>query len=210
MKIAVVGAGRVGQAIAGSWARLGHSVTFGVRHPHDEKTHQLLASIGQGTRAAPVHDAAKAADVVVLAVPFGAAEEAIGACKGLKGKILVDCTNPLLPERAGLSIGHDRSAGEAIAGWAPQARVVKALNMTGAKNMANPKYPEAALSMLVCGDDADAKRVVAGLVGELGFDVVDAGPIEASRLLEPLAMLWINLAFKLGNGQDIGFRLLRR
>jgi 8-hydroxy-5-deazaflavin:NADPH oxidoreductase len=210
MKIAIIGAGRVGQAAAARWAGRGHNIRFGVRHPDNPKIREALTAIGEGVTATRIEEATRDAEVVVLAVPFGAAEQIIRDNDGFKGKILVDCTNPLLPDRAGLSIGHDRSGGETIAGWAPRARVVKALSTTGTANMRNPNYPEGALSMLICGNDAEAKRVVFAIVADLGFDVVDAGPIEASRLLEPVAMLWINLAFKLGNGPDIGFRLLRR
>lgn len=109
-----------------------------------------------------------------------------------------------------MTIGHTTSAGEAVAGWARGARVVKALNSTGAGNMTDPRYGGERASMFLCGDDGPAKATVSELVRGLGFDVVDAGPLRNARLLEPLAMLWITLAYGLGNGPNIAFRLLRR
>ncbi len=76
--------------------------------------------------------------------------------------------------------------------------------------MTDPRYGSESASMFVAGDDAGAKAIVTRLVGELGFDVVDVGPLASARLLEPLAMLWISLAYKLGNGPNIAFKLLRR
>ena len=88
--------------------------------------------------------------------------------------------------------------------------MVKAFNMTGSGNMARPGYEEGALSMFLCGDDAEAKGIVGALAAELGFEVVDAGPLTSARYLEPLAMLWIHLAYGMQMGPDIGFRLMRR
>jgi predicted dinucleotide-binding enzyme len=97
-----------------------------------------------------------------------------------------------------------------VAGWARGARVVKALNSTAAGSMLDPRYGPDRATMFVCGDDAAAKATVSDLVGALGFEVVDAGPLRNARLLEPLAMLWITLAYPLGHGPHIAFRLLRR
>ncbi len=76
--------------------------------------------------------------------------------------------------------------------------------------MLNPRYGNESLSMFVCGDDADAKKLVTGLVAELGFEPVDAGGLTQARYLEPLAMLWISMAYRYGNGPNFGFRVVRR
>ncbi len=107
-------------------------------------------------------------------------------------------------------VGHTTSAGEQVAAWAAGAHVVKAFNSTGAGNMAAPDYGGQKPTMLICGDDAAAKQVVTRLAEELGFEAVDAGPITAARYLEPLAMLWITLAYVRGFGPDIAFKLLKR
>jgi hypothetical protein len=124
--------------------------------------------------------------------------------RNLAGKVVIDCTNPLAPDLGGLTIGHLDSAGEAVGRWAMGAKVIKALNTTGSGTMLNPRYGSESLSMFVCGDDADAKKLVTGLVAELGFEPVDAGELTQARYLEPLAMLWISMAYKYGNGPNFG------
>lgn len=146
---------------------------------------------------------------MLLATPWGAAQDALRAAGDLKGKILVDATNPLKPDFSGLALGHTTSAGEEVARWAPGARVVKAFNTIGAQHMTDPRIAGQRPSMFVCGDDPAAKQTVAGLAEALGFEPVDAGPLTQARLLEPLAMLWISLAYAHGLGTNIGFRLLR-
>lgn len=210
MRIGIIGTGNVGSALGKRWADAGHEVMFGVRDPGDAKVKALVAALGLPARAGSVTEAAAFGEVVVLATPFAAAEAAIRQAGSLNGKVLIDCTNPLTPDLTGLTVGHTTSAGEAVAGWAKSAKVVKTLNTTGAGNMTDPRYGGERASMFLCGEDAAAKGTAAELVGELGFDVVDAGPLSAARLLEPLAMLWITLAYSLGNGPNIAFRLMRR
>jgi hypothetical protein len=210
MKIAIIGIGNVGSALGRRWAAARHDVVFGVRDPAGSKAQSVVREAGPPTRAATVDAAAAFGDVVVLATPFDATEDAIRQAGGLAGKIVVDCTNPLRSDLSGLSVGHTTSAGETVARWAPQARVVKALNTTGAGNMLDPRYPDGTAAMFVCGDDLAAKATVSELVAALGFDVVDAGPLTQARLLEPLAMLWISLAYRQQLGPGIAFRLMRR
>ena len=123
---------------------------------------------------------------------------------------MIDATNPLRPDLSGLVLGHNTSAGEEVARWAEGAKVVKAFNTTGAQNMANPKFGGQRASMFICGDDAAAKKAVATLAEALGFEPVDAGPLAQARLLEPLAMFWISMAYAHGHGPNIAFKLLRR
>jgi 8-hydroxy-5-deazaflavin:NADPH oxidoreductase len=210
MRIAVIGAGNVGGTLGKGWANKGHEVTWGVRDPGDEKIQRLLNDTKGKARVANVAAAVKDTEVAVLTVPYNAAQEAIRSAGDLSGKILLDCTNPVLPDLSGLTIGHTTSAAEQVAAAAPQAKVVKIFNTTGSNNMANPRYPAGALTMLYCGDDAEAKKKAATLASDLGFEPVDAGALAVARLLEPLAMLWITLAFKQGMGVDFGFRLARR
>jgi predicted dinucleotide-binding enzyme len=128
----------------------------------------------------------------------------------MSAKILVDCTNPLLSGTSSLAVGHTTSAAEQIAGWAEGASVVKTFNSTGSVNMVDPRYGSQPASMFLCGDDSKAKSVVARLGEEIGFEMIDAGPLANARLLEPLAMLWISLAYRQGLGPNIAFKLLRR
>ncbi|HEV2616074.1 MAG TPA: NADPH-dependent F420 reductase [Candidatus Acidoferrales bacterium] len=210
MNIAIFGAGNVGSALGKGWAAKGHSVYFGVPEPQSEKMRALVKSVGANARAGSVKDAATNADVIVLATPWPATHDAILAAGKLDGKIVIDCTNPLKPDLSGLVLGQTTSAAEQVAQWAPGARVVKAFNTTGAGNMANPRYDGKEITMCIAGDDAQAKSTVMQLARDLGFDPVDAGPLQNARLLEPFAMLWIYLAVKQGLGSDIAFQLLRR
>ena len=210
MQIAIIGTGNVGAALGQRWVAAGHDILFGVRQPGAAKVAAVVKKAGARARAVAVREAAAGAPVVVLAVPFDAVEQAIAECGNLTGKIVIDCNNPLLPDLSGLTVGHTDSCGERVARWAKGARVVKALNTTGSGNMLDPRYDHEALSMFVCGDDADAKKVVAGLVAELGFEPVDAWPLTQARYLEPLAMLWISMAYGLGQGPNFGFRVVRR
>jgi NADPH-dependent F420 reductase len=214
MKIAVIGAGNVGGTLGKRWAKAGHEVTFGARDPAEAKVVALVRESGPNTKAAQVSEAARQAAVVVLSVPWDNVQEALTAAGDLRGRILIDATNPvpLTPEglRQGLVIGHTTSAAEEIARWTPGARVVKAFNTTGWPNMADPVYGSQGLSMMLCGDDAEAKKVAADLARQLGFEPVDVGPLRSARYLEAMAMLWIDMALLQGFGTNFGFQVVKR
>lgn len=210
MKIGIIGSGTVGSVVGPRWASKGHSIIYGSRDPAGDKMTALLDEIGSAAQAVGIEHVAKGCDAVLLATPFGATEEVIGIAGGLSGKIVLDATNPLSKDLSGLTLGFDDSGAEQVSRWAPGASVAKVLNMTGAGNMDNPDYSGKAASMFVCSDDDEAKSVASQLASDLGFDVVDSGPLANARLLEPMALLWINLALQLGHSPDIAFRLLRR
>src|SRR5437016_518241 len=92
-------------------------------------------------------------------------------------KILIDATNPVLPDLSGLSVGNTTSGGEMVAQWARGASVVKAFNTVGSNIMSNPAFSGRHAALFYCGDDQGAKKTVAGLVSELGFEALDAGPL---------------------------------
>ena len=213
MKLAIIGAGNVGGALGTAWAqKAGHEIFFGVRDPKAEKTQALLRAIGGKARAGAAAEAAAFADIIVVSTPWPATEAAIRAMGSLKGKIILDSTNPLTrgPDGISLEIGHSISAGEKVQGWAAGASVFKTLNTTGFGNMANPYFPNGKAVMFVAGDDTANKPKVVNLVSDLGFEVIDAGPLRNARLLEAHAMLWIDLALVRGQGRDWAFGILRR
>jgi predicted dinucleotide-binding enzyme len=109
-----------------------------------------------------------------------------------------------------LALGYTTSGAESVSGWAPGARVVKAFNTTGSGNMMDADYRGQRPTMFFCGDDASAKEITAGLAEELGFEPCDCGPLMVARYLEPVAGLWVQLAYREGLGTDIAFKLLRR
>jgi NADPH-dependent F420 reductase len=209
MKIAVIGTGNVGGTLGSRWAKNGYQVVFGARKPHSEKVEKLLESAGENASVANVSVAAAGADVVVIAVPWNVTRATIEAAGDLTGKIVVDCTNPIAPGLQ-LALGSTTSGGEQVAEWAKGARVVKAFNTTGWENMADPIYEGKPTLMLICGDDVDANAAVAELTKSLGFEVVELGPLDTSRLLEPFALVWIRLAAVQGFGRNFAFRLVKR
>ena len=212
MTIAIIGAGNVGAALGTAWAqKAGHDICFGVRDPKADKAQALLKPLEGKARATSPAEAAAASDVIVLATPWPATEEAVRSLGSINGKIVLDATNPLSrgPDGIGLEIGHSISGGEKVQGWAAGASVYKTLNTTGFANMANPVFNGVKSLMFVAGDDEANKPKVLKLVSELGFEAVDAGPLRIARLLEAHAMLWIHLALVRGLGRDWAFGILR-
>lgn len=213
MNIAIIGAGNVGGALGRSWAKAGHTISFGVRHPQSEKAKKLIAETGSGATATEPSVAVKSADVIALATPWDATPAALAAAGNLLGKIVIDCTNPLkFTPGVGLelAIGFTDSGGETVARLAAGARVVKAFNTYGWENLTNAHYPNAAQLkpvMFLAGDDLAAKSIVTQLAGDIGFESFDAGMLRAARELEPLALIWIRRA--LSDERDSGFTWAR-
>ncbi|HLH00606.1 MAG TPA: NADPH-dependent F420 reductase [Bryobacteraceae bacterium] len=209
MTIGIIGAGNVGGALGTGWAQKGHPVVFGSRDPGASDMKQLLAEAGKTARAATLAEAAQS-DVLLFALPWPAAQEALTGLGNLSGKILIDATNPLLPDLSGLALGTTTSAGEQVASWATGAKVVKAFNTVGNNIMADSSFKGEKPVLFYCGDDESAKKTVHQLAEEIGFDARDAGPLKQARLLEPFALLWISLAFQQGWGREFAFKVLRR
>lgn len=206
MKIAIIGSGRIGAGLARAWTRSGHSVMFGARVLDDPELTALCARIG--ATATSVAAAPSDAEVVVLAMPYGALTEVLEATGELAGKLVIDATNAV--ERGlGLKYGHTTSAAEELQRRLPAARVFKSFNAQGAENLENPVYGGVPANNFYCGDDAEGRKQIHALVEAVGFEAIDAGPLKNARLLEPLMLLWMASAQALGT-RDIGFRLLRR
>jgi hypothetical protein len=210
MKIGIIGSGNVGGALGSRWAKAGHEVVFGTRDPQGPDIQQLSARVSGKTRVATLAETARDNEVLLLSTPWPATQQIIQGLGNLNGKLLIDATNPLLPDLSGLTLGTTTSAGEQVAGWARGAKVVKAFNTVGANIMTDPTFDGHKPVMFYCGDDAEAKQVVRKLIDELVFEAVDAGPLTQARLLEPFALLWISLAYAQGMGRDFAFELLRR
>lgn len=208
MSISIIGAGNVGQALARAFTQKGETIFFGV--PEPEKYRETVSRFGDRAAVGTVAEAVAAGDIVILAVPYGAAETVAKSVSDWQDKILVDATNPLAQGLSGLSVGTTSSGAEEIAKAATGARVVKAFNTTGAENMADAQYPGGAPFMPVCGDDAEARTEVIALATLIGFDAVDLGELKVARYLEPFAMTWIHLAIKLSYGRNFAFGVLRR
>lgn len=196
-RIGVVGAGNVGITLARRLAEAGHPVVIGVR---DVAKAPAIAGVAAGSPAD-----AFAADVIILATPWRALPEIAADAQGFPGHIVVDCTNAF---GGGLPEGVPSTAA-LLAASAPHARIVKAFNTVGWEVMANPQYGGATPIMPYCGDDADAKQVVRGLIADLGFEAIDVGPLSNAWLTEAMAQLWGQLAYAGGLGRQVAWSLLR-
>lgn len=187
MTVAILGQGNMGSGLAG---RLKGKVelALGAREP---KAGELSYA-----------DAVTNADIVVLALPFDAALEAVKSLK-LVGKVVVDMTNPVTPDYTGLRMGHTTSAAEELQKAAPDARIVKAFNTIFASLFAAPPSETAAMPVFLAGNDEAAVEMVADLARKAGFAVENAGKLDAARLIEPVGMLNIRFGFGLGKGTSI-------
>jgi 8-hydroxy-5-deazaflavin:NADPH oxidoreductase len=192
MRIAFIGYGNVGGALADQLQRLGHNVTLAARDPNSANVTELLDRNSALHVASPA-GAVTSADVVFLATPFQANEAALTPLVSeLSGKILVDCTNPVGP---GLThgLGSKQSGTEVIQAMLPNTRVVKAFSIYGFENFADNAYPAYRVKpvMMFCGQDAGAKSMVGALIAELGWEPLDVGGIEQALHLEHMTLLWV-------------------
>ena len=202
MNISIIGAGNMAKGLAARFADAGHSVTLASR---DCTTADAVArNLAGNVSSAPIASVTQSADIVLLAVPYDAAGEAVEAAGGLAGKIVVDITNPMKADFSGLSIGHTASAAEEIQKRAPEARVVKAFNTIFAQLLQNGGQAAGQPApVFVAGDDEAARAAVVKLAKSAGFDTLETGGLATARYLEPLAALNITLGYGLGHGTDI-------
>lgn len=198
MKIAIIGTGNVGAAIGRSSAAAGHEVTFAARDA--EKARRVAAETGASAAASPA-EAARGAEVVILAVPYTAAEQVAQELEGqAAGKVVIDATNPIRADFSGLATDPGTSGAERFAQLLPGARVVKAFNTVFAGLTADPATHGTLLDALYATDDAGAGETVAALASSIGFRPVSVGPLAAARELE--AMAWLNIRLQATTGGD--------
>lgn len=202
MRIAIIGAGGVGGGLAAAAGAAGHEVTLAAAHP--ENAAKVAAEVG-ATAAATVAEAARDADVVVLAVPADAASGVLAQLAGT-GAVVVDATNPIDAGFTGLTT-EGVSQAEELAAAAPGVALVKAFNTVFASRLGDATEDGLPLDGYYAGDDAAAKRIVAGLLGSLGFRPVDVGGLRMARSLEELALLNITLNARNGWAWRSGWRL---
>lgn len=194
MKIAFIGYGNVGAPLASHLQKLGHEVTLAANDPNSESVRRALER-NAALRVENPSAAVQAAEVVFLATPFQANAAALQAVAGeLKGKILVDCTNPVGP---GLTHGlnNEQSGSEMIQKLVPEAHVVKAFTIYGFENFENNAYPAYNVKpvMMFCGNDAASKKTVGGLIEQLGWEPLDVGGLVQALHLEHMTLMWVRM-----------------
>lgn len=205
MRIAIIGAGKVGSTLGRPMAGSGHTVTYGVRDPADPKHAGL---VGPRRSIGTIRAAATGAEIVILTTSWAGAQEALGAAGDLTGKVLIDATNPIGPGMV-LTHGTNDSGAEQVARWSPGARVVKAFNSIGREVMADPRFGGARAVLFVCGDDPTACEMAARLATDIGFEPLCIGPLTRARFTEPAALVWITAAAAVGT-REFAWGLLRR
>jgi predicted dinucleotide-binding enzyme len=188
-KIAILGIGNVGSALARGLTRAGgHEVRTSKKQDAKEK--------------------AQWGEIIVLAVPFPAVADVVRAHgDALTGKTIIDVTNALTPDMK-LALGYSTSGAEELQKKLPSARVVKCFNTVFAEHMDKGSVDNKQLTVFAAGDDAGARRTVLGLAKQIGFDAVDAGPLINARALETMGFFNIQLGYVLGHGTKMGLRLI--
>jgi len=201
--IAIVGGGSVARALGESASQAGYTVQFGVRDP--------ASKTGLPGPALSLDESTTNASIVLLAVPASAALAALTAAGDLRGKIVIDCTNPLRWENG--PVWAPPEAGSVAAELArahPEIHVVKGFNHFGAEIQRDPSMPNGAADAFFASDHDEAKKVAMELAREMGFTPWDAGPLRNAAVLENLAMLWIHMSSVGGFGRQFTFRVEHR
>ena len=189
-KIVIIGSGKVGTALQAGLSRAGYEVRF--------------AKKGQIT------ETASWADVVILAVPFGAVPDVARALETAADcKTVIDVTNALTSDFQ-LAVGFTTSGAEELQKLVPRAHIVKAFNTVFAQHMSTGKVNGEQLTAFAAGDNEAARKTVLELAEAIGFDPVDTGPLKNARSLESLAPLNIQLSWVLGNGPNVGFKFVHQ
>ncbi|WP_320203490.1 NADPH-dependent F420 reductase [Agrobacterium rosae] len=201
MKVAVIGTGNMGSGFARAFAARGVDVVMGHRDPATAAS--LAAEIGSHVEGGGIAAAIKLADVVLLALPYQAVAPVLAEAGDLKGKILIDITNPITADYKELLLGHTTSASEEIQKVAGGAHVVKAFNTIFAGLISPEARAGKTLQVLVAGDDEDATAKVRKLAETLSFEPINAGPLSNSRFLEPIGEMNIHFGFFLGMGPTV-------
>jgi predicted dinucleotide-binding enzyme len=202
LRVAVLGAGKIGGTLGRAWVAAGHEVAFGVRDPGGDRALALRAELGEGARVTTIADALTGADVVLLAVPGRVAgETAAGNGAALDGKIVIDATN---------NIGAPSiNSVAAIQAAAPSARVFRAFNGYGWENFADPAYDGVQADLFYAGPEGEAGAAVEQLIGDVGLRPVRLGGADQAGLTDDLLRVWFALV-QGGRGRHLAFKLLSR
>ncbi len=209
MKLAFIGIGNVGFALANNFQKKGHEIILA---HNDNKSESIVVAQSRNAAFAALglQEAIDLADVVFLAIPFKANEEALKHLQ-FKGKTLVDCTNPVGP---GISHGLESkiSGAEKVQEWAGDAKVVKSYSIYGYENLQNPMFPnfEVKPVMLIAGNDSESKKLVSSLSSDLGFETLDAGLLPQSLHLEHMTLLWVKMVRANGHHPNFTWAYLER
>jgi predicted dinucleotide-binding enzyme len=212
-RVAILGSGVVGQALAGGFLKHGYEVVVGTAHP-DKKIEWKDAALNK-IRVTTYEDAARSADAAELATKGTVTEEIVkGITQALTGKIVMDAVNPIAdapPQNGVLKFFTtlDESLMERLQKLAPDAHFVKCFSSVGNAFMVNPDFGGMRPTMFICGNDEPSKKEVVKLLDQFGWESADMGGAEGARAIEPLCILWCIPGLR-GGGWSHAFKLLKK
>lgn len=205
MKIAIIGTGNVGGALATRWSNKNHEIYLGVRDITNFKGKNLLNN--PNTTVALIKDAVSVADVILICTPAVNTIEVVESLGDTTGKIIIDTMNIVM----GSGPKEYTNTTDAILDHTQTKDVVKCFNTTGFNNILLTAYGNIAIDMFVAGDSKKAKEIAIQLSNDAGFaSCYTVGGNDKFALMEQFAWFWINLAMFQGQGREIGFKLLKR
>jgi predicted dinucleotide-binding enzyme len=190
------------------FARAGHDVVFSYSHKRS-KLETLARDAGRTAWAGTPHEATEDADAVLLAVHWSRVNDVLKQAGDMSGKVLITCSLPMNDDDTALVVAHTSSGAEELAKKARGARVVSAFGTVPSEVLFavfESRDADTRPSLVYCGDDDDAKKVAARLIRDIGFDPVDAGPLEMARNMEPFTLLIARLAYEGDGGPALAYR----
>ncbi len=211
MRIGILGSGLMGGKLGTIFARAGHEVVFSYARS-EEKLKRLAREAKGKARHGTPREAAQEADALLLAVHWSRMGDVLSQAGDLSGKVVLTCSLPMNDDDTGLVVAHTSSGAEELAPKVPKARVVAAFNTAPSEvlfGVYEARHKASRPSLVYCGDDRRAKEVAAGLICDVGFDPVDAGPLRIARYTEPFALLIGQLAYEGEEGPELAYRFER-
>lgn len=209
MKIGILGSGLMGGKLGTLWARAKHDVTFSYARSKG-KLDRLAKDAG--ARAGTVAEAVAGADALLLAVHWSRVGDVLEQAGDLAGKVVLTCCVPLDMQNRDLVVGVTTSAAEELAQMRPRARWAAAFNTSPSEaffDVFAGKGQEPRPHLLYYGNDTEAKRVAAGLIEDIGYEPLDAGPLRTGRFAEPFAMVTAELAYAQPGGPKLTYRFAK-
>src|SRR5437870_6525988 len=211
MRVGILGSGLMGGKLGTIFARAGHEVVFS--YARSEQKLKMLAREAKGkAQAGTPREAAQDADAVLLAVHWSRIEAVLNQAGDLSGKVILTCSLPMNDDNTELVVAHTSSGAEELAKRIPKARVVAAFQTVPSEvlfGVYEARRKARRPSLVYCGDDESGKGVAAGLIRDVGFDPVDAGPLRIARYTEPFALLVAQLAYEGKGGPELAYRFER-
>lgn len=209
MRVGILGSGLMGSKLGMLFARAGHDVVFSYSH-NEKKLQKLAREAGENARAGTPAEAAAKADALLLAVHWSRVQDVVAQAGDLSGKTIVSCTLPMSEDDSRLVLGNTTSGAEALASRIPGAHVVCAFSTAPSEvlySVFERRKRQTRPDLVYCGDHKAAKKKVATLIRDVGFNPVDVGALAIARYVEPCSLLLAEIAYNTKGGPELAYRL---